>query len=142
MMLIILDKNPAKAVDLLPKKIRFKQLLELAQMISTITRSVYKPIKQGKAIREWIVKNDFYVKLYYLRLYQWCEYNINMSEKTKNDLMEIYFSFTTYKKNYKIKSAIFRYNKNYKTKYLTDSELPINMAINEYKKYVNWKGWK
>lgn len=54
MMLLILDRNPVKSALLVPDKLKFKQLLELAQMISTITGSVYKPVRQGKEIQEWI----------------------------------------------------------------------------------------
>lgn len=51
MMLIILDKNPLKSAELVPDKIKFKQLIELGQLICSAGISdVYKPIKQGKEL--------------------------------------------------------------------------------------------
>ena len=139
-MLLILDRNPVKSASLVPDKLKFKQLLELAQMISTITGSVYKPVRQGKEIQEWIKKYPDYTKFYYKTLFIWCKENIKIKEKTIKDLMTIYLSL---KNNNFIKypdTAIFRYNKNYKDSfYKTNSELPIKTAIKEYTKYLGWK---
>ena len=49
MMFIILDSCPIQAVYKLPEKIRFKQLIELAQLICSAGFSdIYKKIPQGK----------------------------------------------------------------------------------------------
>lgn len=58
MMLIVLDKNPITAAKLVPNNLKFKQLLELAQMLCSCGFSnLYKKIPQGKAIQEWIKQN-------------------------------------------------------------------------------------
>jgi hypothetical protein len=142
MMFLILDRNPVKSASLVPDKLKFKQLLELAQMISTITGSVYKPVRQGKEIQEWIKKYPDYTKFYYRTLYAWCIENIKMQEKTIKDLMTIYLSLKSAKFIHYPETAIFRYNKNYKgTSWQNNSELSINTAIYEYKKYLCWKGY-
>lgn len=141
-MFLILDWNPVKSASLVPDKLKFKQLLELAQMISTITGSVYKPVRQGKEIQKWIKRYPDYTKFYYRTLFAWCIKNIKMKEKTLKDLMTIYLSL---KNNNFIDypdTAIFRYNKNYEgTSWQNNSELSINTAIYEYKKYLCWKGY-
>lgn len=54
MMLLILDKNPILAANLVPSKLKFKQLLELSQLICSAGISgVYKKIPQGKEIQNW-----------------------------------------------------------------------------------------
>lgn len=142
MMFLILDENPVKSALLVPDKLKFKQLLELAQMISTITGSVYKPVRQGKEIQEWIKKYPDYTKFYYKTLYAWCFENVNMQEKTIKDLMTIYLSLSYKEIDIFPTTAIFRYNKKYNhTRFENNSELPIKMAIYEYKKYLCWKGY-
>ena len=61
MQLYILDKNPIRSAIKIPEKYRFKMLLELAQMVSTLTGSVYKPVKQGKKLVSWINHHRRYV---------------------------------------------------------------------------------
>lgn len=139
MMLLIYDVNPQISAQRVPDGLKFKQLLELAQLISSITNSVYKPIKQGKEIQEWIKNNSEYTKIYYTTLFQWCKENIKMKDKTISDLQTIYNSIgdTVY---ITPKNAIFRYSKDYtESKYLSKTLLPINEAIIEYNKYTNWK---
>lgn len=54
-MLLILDKNPILAANLVPSKLKFKQLLELSQLICSAGISgVYKKIPQGKEIQNCI----------------------------------------------------------------------------------------
>ena len=36
MMLIICDKNPVRAAELVPDRLKFKQLLELCQMLCSV----------------------------------------------------------------------------------------------------------
>lgn len=141
MMLIVLDKKPIQAAKLVPDNLKFKQLLELAQMLCSCGFSkVYKKIPQGKKIQEWIKQNPSWAKEYAIELFLWCKENIKMQEKTSDDLFEIITSLPSYYRVNPIKTAIFRYNKNYKgTTYATDSELPINEAVKEYEKYMEWK---
>lgn len=145
MMLIVLDKNPEIAANKVPNKIKFKQLLELCQMICSVGYSdIYKNVRQGKKIQEWIKQNPSWVKTYGLCLNAYCLENIKMSDKTMSDLFQILASIPEdCNLNTTIKSAIFRYVKEYKnTPFATDSELPIDVAVEEYKKYVEWKGWE
>lgn len=41
--------------------------------------------------------------------------------------------------NGKIETAIFRYNKNYKSIFPSDAEIMVGNAITEYEKYLEWK---
>ena len=141
MMLIVLDSNPVKAANKVPDKLKFKQLLELAQMICSCGYSdIYKKIPQGKKIQEWIKKNPVWVKTYAAILYYWCLEYIKMKEKTMSDLFLILASIPKPADfNCKIETAIFRYNKKYKSIFPSDSEITIENAIKEYKKYLEWK---
>lgn len=140
MMYLILDRNPVQAALLVSDRLKFKQLLELAQMISTITNSVYKPISQGKEIMQWIKQYPDYTKFYFRTLYKWCEKHIKMKDKTKEDLQVIYNSLEYSKKaNIYPETAIFRFSKYYDTDISNNSELPIDIAIKEYRKYLVWK---
>lgn len=66
-----------------------------------------------------------------------------MKEATSEDLFEIITSLPSYYRVKPIKTAIFRYKKGYSgTTYATDSELPIDVAVAEYKKYMEWKNGK
>ena len=146
MFLLILDKNPYKAAELVPDRLKFKQLLELCQLICSAGISdVFKPIKQGKELQEWVKDNRLWV--YRFISYLWIKVvaNVNLKPKTMLDLYKIRNDlFDSIKKKKRItypKTAIFRYVKEYSefTKYETNSELPIDIAVNEYKKYVKWK---
>lgn len=141
MMLIVLDSNPVNAANKVPDKLKFKQLLELAQMICSCGYSnIYKKIPQGKAIQEWIKKNQSWVKTYAAVLYYWCLENINLKEKTMSDLFSIFASIPNEADlNCEIKTAVFRYNKKYKSIFPSDTEITIENAIEEYKKYLEWK---
>ena len=143
MMLIVLDKNPVKAAQLVPNKLKFKQLLELCQMICSCGLcDVYKKIPQGKKIQEWIKRNPTWVFEYASELFYYCYDNIKMTPKTCDDIRKIRDSLSIYYYDYscKIKTAIFRYKKGYSgTTYATDTELPVDVAVREYKKYMEWK---
>lgn len=144
-MLIILDKNPKDAATLVPNKIKFKQLLELGQLICSVKySSVFKPVAQGKEIQEWIKRNPRWVFSYFKALLSWSINHVKMSYETKNKFMNILYDFYEVFKNrstIEIKTAIFRYSLEYKnTQYSSNSELPISRAIKEYRKYVEWKG--
>lgn len=149
MFLLILDKNPYKAAELIPDRLKFKQLLELTQLLAScgITNQV-KPIKQGKQICEWIKRNEniYFVYIFYSELLTWCESHIKMLPNTFiKFLCTRDFLWKEADKcrtpNEPIKTAIFRYVKEYAefTEYESNSELPIEIAIEEYRKYVEWK---
>lgn len=145
MMLIILDKNPHKSAELVPDRLKFKQLLELGQLICSAGISdVFKPIKQGKVLQWWVKNNKLWVNKYFTDLFNWSIKNINLKRQTYNKLFKIrlnLFDSIDYIKMKYPKTAIFRYIKGYAefTKYKSDSELPINIAVKEYQKYIKYK---
>ena len=147
MMLLVLDKNPAEAALKVPKGIRHKQLLELSQMISDVVGFGYKPLPTGKAIKKWIEKNKEWVLVYAKVLRN----NLNLSKETLikyNCLLNLLEeSCRDIERNMPLvvpnaKTAVFRYVKEYKdTEYPTNTELPIDVAVKEYKRYLKWKGY-
>lgn len=144
MFLLILDKDAIKSAELVPKGLRFKQLLELCQMICSAGYSdIYKKIYQGKELQYWIVRNSVWTKKYALALLELCDKNVNISNDTYKNIIDIIASIPYEKhKDKDIDYAIFRYSKDYSSKYDTNTELPIDKCICEYNKYVDWKRQK
>lgn len=150
MMLVILDREPWEAALKVPDKIKFKQLLELCQLIcSTSISNVYKPVNQGKELAKWIYNHKVWTMEYFRTLFVWCNNNVNMKSKTKNDIAWIYHDLINYRKTNadfkasKPEYAIFRYTQDYKgSKYASKTALAIDDAIVEYEKYKQWKGKK
>lgn len=157
-MLIICNKNPKDAVDYLidntNKNFCFKQLLELGQLICSCGISfIFKPINRGKEIQRWILENPHYVYTYFLCLLLWCMEYINLEQKTVEKFNKIISDLSIYINKYSllptniyerfnnifVKTAIFRYKQGYECEYPTNSELPIDVAVEEYKKYIKWK---
>lgn len=145
MFLLILNKNPYTAAELVPDRLKFKQLLELCQLICSAGISdVFKPIKQGKELQEWVKNNIEWIYVFFNELFIWAEKNIKMSEITYEKLctirLGIYFNLnkTEYQEP---QTAIFRYVKEYAgmTSYESNAELDIDVAINEYKRYLEYK---
>ena len=94
MMLIITDKDPYKSAQLLiastNKNFVFKQLLELGQLIcSAGISSVFKPVKQGKELQEWIRNNLYFTYRFYEHLQVWVYQNINLKHETIMKISEI-----------------------------------------------------
>lgn len=143
--LLILDKNPYKAAELIPDRLKFKSLLELCQLICSAGISdVFKPIKQGKELQEWIKKNQTWILMYYTFLRYWCFFNINMQIKTIEKTRKIQENLLTSGNRNDdaiLTTAIFRYVKEYAefTEYESNSELDIDVAISEYKRYLEYK---
>ena len=141
MFLLILDKNPYKAAELVPKRYRHKQLLELMQMLSCVVNFGYEKLPNGKEIKKWIEKNLDWTYVYAKVLMQ----NVNVTEETKIkykcllDLLYLKCSKKLCVPN--ATTAIFRYVKEYAemTEYESNSELPIDVAIIEYKRYLDYK---
>lgn len=147
MMFIILDSCPIQAVYKLPEKIRFKQLIELAQLICSAGFSdVYKKIPQGKNIQQWIKKYPTYTFRYFRRLLVWCSNHTNMSIDTEKKLHHISLDLSKNLDLYDTSektptSAVFRYAKNYKSIYPTNTEICIGNAIKAYEEYMEWKNY-
>lgn len=149
MFLLILDRDPVKSANLIPDGLKFKQLIELCQLVcSSGISNVYKPIKQGKKIQEWIKENPCYICDYFQTLYKWCSNNINLKITTIADLYIIREDLLKYAFKYKLEfgykeidTAILRYSKDYEPfiKYKTNIELNIYDCVKEYKKYIKWK---
>ena len=145
MMLIVADRDPYKNVKYIAehtnKNFLFKSLLELAQLIcSTGVSSVYKPVNRGKEIQEWILKNKLWIYRNYTGLLFSRLSKINMKSKTALDLYQIredlWDSIEHKKRIVYPKTCIFRYKKDYNSKYKSNSSLPIEEGIKEYRKYI------
>ena len=149
--IFVTDKTPEVSYKFLientNKSYVFKQLIELAQLICSCGYSeVYKPIKQGKEIQEWIKKNKLWVYRFYTCLWFWCVGHIKMKPKTLCDLYFIrnhLFDNIKHKKRITYpKTAIWRYSKKYNSDYPTNSELPIEEVCELYKTYLReFKGF-
>ena len=145
MMLLILDENPILAANLVPSKLKFKQLLELSQLICSAGISgVYKKIPQGKEIQNWILENLAWVYRYFDTLLIYCVDLPNIKYKTVEDFKQIMHDLLwDIRFNDKIyippQTAVLRFSKDYITDYLNNVTLPISKCVEEYKKYVQWK---
>ena len=140
MFLLILDEYPVKAANLVPDKLKFKQLLELCQLICSAGLSdVYKPIRQGKDLQTWVKNNQPFVYLYGSTLYDWCKYNTKLSIDTRINFLDILLSLNKENTYFDSTTAIFRYSKGYKCDIPSNTELPIKECVEHYKKYVEWK---
>ena len=145
MMLLILDENPILAANLVPSKLKFKQLLELSQLICSAGISgVYKKIPQGKEIQNWILENPAWVYRYFDTLFIYCANLPNIKYKTVEGFKQIMHDLHWHVKfNGRIyippQTAVFRFSKDYITDYLNSVTLPISKCVEEYKKYVQWK---
>ena len=145
MMLIIADKDPYKSAKYIAehtnKNFLFKSLLELGQLVCSCGISkVYKPVKRAYEIQDWILKNKLWVYRYYRSLWYYCMSKINMKSKTALDLYNIENDlFDSIEKKKRIvypKTCIFRYKKGYNSKYESNSELPLEEGVKEYRKYI------
>ena len=145
MMLIIADKDPYKnamyIAERTNKNFLFKSLMELGQLIcSAGVSSEFKRIKRAYEIQDWILSNKLWVYRYYTELFFLCLNRINMRSSTalrlwkiRDDLWE---SIEKRKRITYPKTCIFRYKKGYKSKYETNSSLPIKEGIKEYRRYI------
>lgn len=141
MMLTVLDENPYEAA----KKVQHTQLKELMQMVSCVVDFGYKQLPQGKALKAWIEKHVDWTYVYAKTLVE-SQYK-NLKEETRikyQALLDLLILNCKHVIVPNTKTAVFRYVKEYEenTEYSTDTELPINVAIEEHKKYVGWKGDK
>lgn len=158
MMLIICNKNPMEAVNYLIKNTNenfcFKQLRELGKLICSCKISnVFKPINRGKEIQEWIIENPHYTYSYFVSLLAYCKGTIKMKEATYYKLKNIASDLELYImrnsllpkniccefENLQPKKIVFRYKKGYISNYETNSLIPVDEGVKEYKKYLKWK---
>lgn len=146
MMLMVFNKNPKLNSEYLIKHTNksfvFKSLLELAQLVSTATgNGVYKPIKQGAELVNWIKRYPDWTYQYFETLFDWCKINVNLSEKTTRDFTKILSSIPELGNDLfgTPTSAIFRYSNKYQSVVETKTELPILECMEQYKKYIQWK---
>ena len=145
MMLIVADRDPYKNAHYIAehtnKNFLFKSLLELAQLICSCEIScIYKPVKRAYEIQDWILKNKLWVFRYYTALSFLCLGNIKMSAKTMVDFYiirdDLWVSIEKKRRIIYPKTCIFRYRKGYNSKYESNSELPLEEGIKEYRKYI------
>lgn len=147
MFYLILDRDPIKSAQLVPDKIKFKQLTELCQLICSVgTSNVYKHVKQGKQLQEWIKNNPEWTFIYGMQLFLSCKEFVKFTTETGCKQISILKSLSKIfnkNKEYRIpQTGIFRYSKDYQCSIPTNTELPIDDCIKEYKKYVEWKKLK
>lgn len=146
MMLIILDKDPIRSAHLVPDRIKFKQLIELGQLVCSAGISdIYKSIPQGKELQEWVKRNPEWTYFYMRSLLEDCMHVVDMSNVTRLDILNMLANLILIcddRMHYSIDTGVFRYSKDYKSNIPSKTELPIDECINEYKKYVEWKGKK
>ena len=121
MFLLVLSDNPYEATNLIPIRLKFKQLLELCQLCAGcgITKQM-KPIRQGQNIQKWILKNKGFIFIYFNQLFEWVKLNVGISFQTYEKLEQIkrdlYFSLDKTTWDYP-ETAIFRYVKKIRTIY-------------------------
>jgi hypothetical protein len=142
MQLYILDKDPVKSAQLIPDKYKFKMLIELGQLICSAGLSdVYKPIAQGKELQQWVKENIAWTYHYFMTLMTWSISNINMKGDTLAKLVKIsndvYDNWDTNWWN--ITKAYFRYAQAYQCAIPSKTLLPIEICIEAYKEYLQWK---
>lgn len=146
MFLLVLDKDPVKSAKLIPTKIRFKQLLELCQLVcSSGMSNIYKPIKQGKDLQKWVKNNPKWTYYFLDTLLNYCEKYNKANIDTIIKFHDIAFELLGYCNEdmvYNPTTAIFRYSKDYQSDIPTNTELPIDECIEQYKKYVEWEKLK
>lgn len=147
MMLILCSDIPKKNVEYLiehtNKSFIFKSLLEVLQLVCSAGISdVFKPLKQGRKLQEWVLEHKSWIYWYIMFLYKYCIENLNIKFETiykfKTIIRDLHNStdvFTIEMPSH----AIFRYKKGYECEYETNSELSIDIAVEEYKKYLEWK---
>ena len=121
---------------------------------------LYKRVYTGKDIQKWILKNPFFVYIFFCCLYKYCSENINISQKSVDRLMTIatllkcyldgfvadnFCTQCLFSYNYqpydleapmRVKTAIWRYSKDYESEYPTNSELDIDLVCELYRKYI------
>ena len=146
MMLIIADINSYKASEYLinntTKNFVFKQLLELCQLICSCGISdVYKPIKQGKKLQNWVFNNKHWVWGFFDSLFSYVLQEVNLKTETITKFKKIQKDLfnSLPKKSIVPETVIWRYKEGYESKYSTNTELPINECCELYKKYLEWK---
>ncbi len=147
MMLIVLDKDPIVAAKKVPESIRHKQLLELMQMLSCVVDFGFKQIPQGKEIKEWITKNKVWISRYAETLFSLFYVTAKNAKKQTvikyKCLLDLLWYECMGKECEQPTTAILRYVKGYECKYPTNTELPIDIAIEIYTDYVhNFKRWE
>ena len=146
MMFIIANVDPDEAAIYLrehtSKVFRFKQLIELAQLVCSAGFSdIYKTVARGKVIQEWIKKNRYFTYRYMKRLWYIALSETNIKPETSlklykimNALFDSASADNAFDLN--IKTGIFRYKKGYESEFPSNTELPIRTCVNEYRKYI------
>lgn len=144
MFLLVLDKNPYEAAKKVPVRYKLKQLLELMQMLSCVVNFGYKELPTGKKIKEWIEKHPDWTFTYGKVIFQEIQKKLTMETKIKYECLLNLLWVTKCKRYLTVPdadTAIWRYVEDYSenTKYETNIELPIEDAVKEYERYVEWK---
>lgn len=142
-MLLIQDEHAPTAARMVPDKLKFKQLLELCQLICSSGYSdIFKKVNRGKELQKWIKHNEFWTFMYGITLFNWCSDNVKMKNETKWKFTKILNKLDSSKTPSVpyAENVVFRYKKDYTdTRYSTNTLLPIKEGKKEYIRYVKWK---
>jgi len=149
-MLIICSREPSEAVQYLidntDKKFCITQLRELCQLISSAGISqAYKKRPQAKEIQKWIQKYPIWILTFLRCLYRYCREECNLSPDFIQKIEQVQRDLKSYCSGKEVKSPnriVWRYYKEYQSDYVTNSLTLIDIGIEEYKKYLVWKGYK
>jgi hypothetical protein len=129
----------------LPDRYKSKMTLELLQMVCTILRKegrneefLYKEIRQGKELMEWIVSHKGWV-LEYL----YADYNRTFNKeykykKTLNNVLCLLFDLGWHKKNKKLIYIHFRCKKEYPISFNNRKNFEVPRGLELYNDYFNW----
>lgn len=143
MMLLVQHEDPIKAAKLVPERLKFKQLIELGQLICSAGISdCYIPIPQGKELQIWVTNNKEWTFKFMNELFleKVSTFKNEAARNRCNRILQDLSALCLFSSNDKIRNIVFRYSKNYKyTKYATNSSLPIKEGVIEYKRYIKWK---
>ena len=150
MMFIICNKDSVKAAKYLientNKKFCLAQLRELCQLICSAGISeVYKKKPQAKEIQAWIKEYPIWTFMFLRVLLSWCKENCKITEDFLGIATKVLEDIKEYSSGKALKSpakAVFRYKKEYRTEtiFSTNDLICIENAVEEYKKYLIWKG--
>ena len=151
-MLDVIPKLNAKRLySMFGEKYTNKMLIELCQLISSslggkqTCTTFDKVIPQGKEFQQFVSKNLIWSVTYMMSLLDIVvACGINVSDKSLKKYNTIY----TYVKNlYTAEELLptiapFRYSKDYISEYKSGEFLPIDICIEQYMKYAEWKRQK
>ena len=151
MQLYILSEFPIESADILISNMKpaycHTMLKELCQMISSVLGGkelnslLDKKIPQGKEFQKFIKDNPLWINRYGLRLLSHCKDTVKLKDCTKFKYEYILGELSKLgESTLKVPDkAPFRYSKEYECDIQTNTVLPLQETITQYKRYLAWK---